>query len=440
VTSAVLPLAAPRSARPGRTVHTLANGLQVALDPAPHLSTACVALSVRVGSRHERPEESGISHFLEHMVFRGTRKHPTSHAWNDAFESLGGTLSAATSADHTIYDVTVPPDAVPVVVALLAEAFEPILSHVDVEKRVAREEILEHLDEDGRNVDADDLIHRAAFGDHPLGLPILGTEESLDGFTREQLFAWHAEHYVAANAVLAVAGNFDANAVLDAAAASFAQVPRGARLDPAPFVRPEPGPRFTYVDSVGAQTDVRIAFASPRESDPLHPGASVLAQIIDDGMSARLFRTIVEDKGLAYDTFGELTTYDDTGLYVLGASCAHESTETVTAALLELVMGIADGPIEAHEIEKAKRRATFGLEAANDDATSLANLAADSLLFQNGHDLETLRVRTEGVTEADVRAAARAIFRADTLQVVAVGSLTEEEEASLRSLVTRTGA
>jgi predicted Zn-dependent peptidase len=429
--------ARPAAAASARSIHALPNGLLVALEPAPHLSTACVALSVRVGSRHETKEESGISHFLEHMIFRGTRKHPTSHAWNDAFESLGGTLSAATSADHTIYDVTVPPDAVPEVVGLLAESFEPILSHVDVEKRVAREEILEHLDEDGRNVDADDLIHLATFGSHPLGLPILGTEESLESFTREQLLAWHGKHYVAANAVLAVAGNFDAALVLEAARASFAGVPRGERMDPPPFVRSEPGPRFTYVDSVGAQTDVRIAFSSPRESDPLHPGASVLAQIIDDGMSARLFRTIVEDKGLAYDTFGEITTYDDTGLYVLGASCAHETAETVTAALLELVMGIADGPIDPHEIAKAKRRATFGLVAARDDASSLANLAADSLLFQNGHDLETLRVRTESVTEADVRAAARAIFRRDTLQVVAVGSLSEEEEASLRRLVER---
>ncbi len=428
------------SPRPGRTIHTLANGFRVALEPAPHLSTACVALSVRVGSRHERPEENGISHFLDHMIFRGTRRHPTSHAWNDAFESLGGTLSAATSADHTIFDVVVPPDAVPVVVGLLSESFEPVLSHVDVEKRVAREEILEHLDEDGRNVDADDLVHVATFGAHPLGQPILGTEASLEGFSREQLLAWHGKHYVAENAVLAVAGRFDAEAVLAAAAASFGQVARGARVDPSPFERAMPGPRFTYVDSVGAQTDVRIAFPSPRESDPLHAGAAVLAQIIDDGMSARLFRTIVEDLGLAYDTFGELTTYDDTGLYVLGASCAHESTEAVTRALLALVMGIADGPIDPHEIDKAKRRATFGLVAANDDATSLANLAADSLLFQNGHDLESLRLRTEAVTEADVRAAARAIFRRDALQVVAVGSLSEDEEASLRSLVARASA
>ena len=103
-------------------------------------------------------------------------------------------------------------------------------------------------------------------------------------------------------------------------------------------------------------------------------------------------------------------------------------------------MELADGPIDPHEIEKAKRRATFALVAAKDDPTSLANLAADSMLFRNGHDLESLRARAERVTEADVRAAARAIFRRDTLQVVAVGSLSEEEEASLRALVIRRGA
>jgi predicted Zn-dependent peptidase len=413
----------------------LPNGLRIALRPAAHVSSASIALAVRVGSRYERPEENGISHFLEHMLFRGTKAHPTSHAWNDAFERLGGTLSASTTADHTLYDVTVPPADAPTAVALVAEIFQPILSHLDVEKRVAREEILEHLDEEGRNVDADDQIHEAAFGAHPLGQTILGTEESLASFTTDQLRAWHEAHYVAEGSVLAIAGAFDEAAVLDAAVRAFGGVPRGVKCVPAPFVRTEPGPRFRYVDSIGAQTDVRIAFRGIGEHDPRHPALGLLARIIDDGMSARVFRTIVEDLGLAYEAFGDLATYEDCGLYVLGASTAPEGALRVTEALLAIAMALPDGPIRADEIAKAKTRALFGLRTAKDDPAALATLAATGLLFDVETELDALARQIERVTEADLRAVAREVFRRDTLQVVAVGALSEAEEEALRRAI-----
>ena len=418
-----------------RTIHLLPNGLRVALHPAPHLSTASIALGVRVGSRYESPSENGISHFLEHMLFRGTKGHPTSHAWNDAFERLGGTLSASTTADHTLYDVTIPPEDVVTAIALLAEIFEPILSHVDVEKRVAREEILEHLDEDGRNVDADDQIHVAAFGDHPLGQPILGSEENLARFDRAMLADWHAAHYVAESAVLSVAGAFDGAAALAAIQRAYAGLPRGRVITPAPFTKVPAGPRFRYVDSIGAQTDVRLAFASVGEKDPRHPAISLLARIVDDGMSARVFRTIVEDRGLAYEAFGDLVTYEDTGLYVLGASAAPESAAAVTSGLLEVVLALRDGAIEDGEIAKAKTRALFGLRAAKDDSGALADLATTGILFDVESDLGKLAEEIERVGLDDLRAAARDVFRPETLQVVAVGSLSEAEEAEVGRVV-----
>ncbi len=423
-----------------RTLHVLPNGLRVALHPAPHLSTATIALAVRVGSRYETPAENGISHFLEHMLFRGTKGHPTSHAWNDAFERLGGTLSASTTADHTLYDVTVPPGDVVTAIHLIAEIFEPILSHVDVEKRVAREEILEHLDEDGRNVDADDQIHLAAFGDHPLAQPILGTEENLAGFDREALLAWHRAHYVAESAVLAVAGAFDEIAVLAAATRACSGIARGTVIVPPPFVHTPPGPAFHYVDSIGAQTDVRIAFASMGEKDPRHAALSLLSRVVDDGMSARVFRTIVEDRGLAYEAFGDLASYEDTGLYVLGASTAPESAVAVTEALLDIVLALRDGEITEGEIEKAKTRAHFGVRAANDDPGALADLAATGLIFGVDTELATLAAEIDRVTIEDLRAAAREVFHERSLHVVAVGSLSEAEEAALSNVVRRVRA
>ena len=424
----------------GRTLHVLPNGLRIALCPAAHLSSATVALAVRVGSRYERPEENGVSHFLEHMLFRGTTAHPTSHAWNDAFERLGGTLGASTTADHTLFDVTLPPEDAAAATALLAEIFDPVLSHVEVEKRVAREEILEHLDEDGRNVDADDQIHRAAFGDHPLGQPILGSEENLSAVDRESLLAWHRAHYVADGSVVAVAGAFDEEAVLAAATRAFAGVPRGARVAPSPFVASPPGPRMHYVDSIGAQVDVRIAFGAMGETHPAHPALSLLGRIVDDGMSARVFRTIVEDRGLAYEAFGELATYEDTGLYVLGASAAPESAAPVTDALLQVVLALRGGEISRSEIDKARTRAHFALRAARDDSGALAELAATGLLFGVDTELATLAARIDGVTEEQLRTVARDVFHERSLHVVAVGSLSEAEEAEVAAIAERVRA
>ena len=418
-----------------RVVQVLPNGLRIATHPAPHLSTATLALAVRVGSRYELPPENGISHFLEHMLFRGTKGHPTSHAWNDAFERLGGTLSASTTADHTLLDVTVPPEAVGIAIALLAEIYEPILSHVDVEKRVAREEILEHLDEDGRNVDADDLIHEAVFGDHPLGQPILGTEENLQRFDREGLLAWHQKHYVAEGSVLALAGAIDVDAVRAQALSAFGRIARGHRVLPLGVDARAGGPRFRYVDSVGAQTDVRIAFAAPGERDPRHAALAMLSRIIDDGMSARLFRTVVEDLGLAYEAFGELATYEDCGVYVLGASTAPESAAAVTKALLDVVLALRSGAIDAGEIEKARTRGHFALRAAKDDAGALADLAAMGMLFDTDTELATLATQIDRVKEDDLRALAREVFDPRALQVIAVGSLSEEEEKAVERVV-----
>lgn len=423
-----------------RSLHVLPNGLRVALHPARHLSSATIALAVRVGSRYERPEDNGISHFLEHMLFRGTTVHPTSHAWNDAFERLGGTLSASTTADHTLYEVAVPPDDVPRAIALVAEIFEPVLSHVEIEKRVAREEILEHLDEDGRNVDAEDQLHLAAFGSHPLGQPILGTEENLAAFDRERLAAWHRAHYVAGGSVLAIAGAFDAEAALAAATLALGRLPAGGPAAPAPFQRFPGGPRFHYVDSIGAQADVRIAFGAFGEKDPRHAALSLLGRIVDDGMSARVFRTIVEDRGLAYEAFGELVTYEDTGLFVLGASTAPESTGAVTQALVDVVLALRSGAITADEIEKAKTRARFGLRTAADDPGTLAELAATGLLFGVDTELETLAREVERVSEADLRSVAREVFHERAMQVVVVGSLSEAEEAELGTIVSRVRA
>ena len=416
----------------------LPNGLRIAVTPLPHLSTASIVCAVRVGSRYETREQNGISHFLEHMLFRGTAAHPTSYEFNLAIEELGGTLTASTHADFTTFDVTVPPEHAPRAAEIIAEVFgRPALRHLELEKGVVREEILETLDEEGRLVDADELSQHALFGEHPLGQPIGGSELAIEGLDEAALRAWHAQHYLAANTVLSVAGRVDADAFVAAATRAFGGIAAGERRIAPPFVRAQEGPRFTYVDSVGSQTDVRIVLPAPGERDPRLPAMEILSRVLDDGMSTRLFRTIVEDTGLAYETFGDLIAYEDVGVFTVGASIAHDKTPELVRTLLSLLDGLRKGEIEPAEIERARRRYLFALRASVDDSASMAELAATSLLFENGESLDQLAARVSAVSIDDVRAVARDVLVPHALQVVAVGTLSERAEREARRIVER---
>ncbi len=393
---------------------------------------------MRVGSRYERPEENGLSHLCEHMLFRGTPSHPSAHAFNLALESLGGTLDASTHTDFTAYRIRLPAAAVPQALSVLAEIFEtPLFLGLSVEKNVVREEILESLDEDGQDIDADDLIHRAIFGDHPLGQKLAGPVDNIERFTFEDLRAWHGRHHGARNVVLAIAGPFDPSAMLAHVERTFGRLASGERLVPPPFVAPVKGPLLSYVDSPGSQTELRFGLPTIGEHHALAAPLELLSRVLDDGLSARLFRSVVEDKGLAYDAFGGLDLYEDCGLLLVGAACQHPSVLEVSAALLELLRGLRETPVTPEELERARTRTLFELDALIDDPMLVAEFAATNLLFEHGETLMSLRTRTESVTLPAIAEAAKVTLDPAQLHGVAIGSLTQAQETELRRLVAR---
>src|SRR5579864_8023638 len=200
-----MPLA-PRMARPWRTI-VLHNGLRVVAAPLAQLHRAHVALWVRVGSRFEAPTENGISHFLEHMIYRGTRRVPSAHAVNLAFEALGGSLFASTQVDHGIFSLTLPPESLEEACGLFGEVLsEPAFRDIDIERGIVLEEILEDLDDEGREVDADNLSLALIYGDHPLGFTITGSEAHVRAFDEGMLRAHHGKHYTADNVVVSFSG------------------------------------------------------------------------------------------------------------------------------------------------------------------------------------------------------------------------------------------
>jgi predicted Zn-dependent peptidase len=426
---------APRAGARFRTV-VLGNGLRVVVAPLPQLHRAHVALWARVGSRFETRTENGISHFLEHMIYRGTRRVPSAHAVNLAFEGLGGSLFASTQVDHGIFSLTLPPESLEEACGLFGEVLsQPAFRDIDIERGIVLEEILEDLDEEGRQVDADNISRALIYRDHSLGFTITGTDAHVRSFDEDALRRWHERHYTAHNAVLAFAGGVDPDRAFRLAEESFGALSSGARIVAEPPRHTQKRARCQIVDNVSSQTELRVCFRAFAESDALRPALDVLMRIIDDGMSTRLYHRLCDARGLCYDVSAAFDSYEDDGIVDVAAGVQHKRATLVTREVLTMFEELArEGPT-GEELEKARRRIAWDARALNDSAEETAAFYAAGQLFDRfasaeEHVAELLRIGPD-----DVREAAQKLARPERLNVVAVGLLAGGEDDRLTQLV-----
>ncbi|HKP57110.1 MAG TPA: pitrilysin family protein [Polyangiales bacterium] len=422
-------------ARNGHMVHrsALPNGLRVITVPQQHLHSANVAVLVKVGARHETARDNGISHLLEHMLFRGSVRYPSAYALNRAIEELGGTLHGATHADFTLFEVTLPPANVASGIQILGELFaRPNFSELPVEKRIVREEILEYLDEEGREVDPDNLARELMFGTHPLGMTITGSLDNLEQLGVNELRAHMLRHYVASNMVLCVSGAVDERAVTQAALRHFGSLRTGSPSVALPAPRTRATERMRNVASQGSQTDVRLSFATFGANDPRYLALELLVRVIDDGMSTRLHRRICEELGLAYEVFATLEPYEEAGVLDLGGAIEHSKAPLFVRSALTLLAELCERPVGKLELDKVKRRYMWQLEASLDDAQALcAHYGQRALLGQDGH-IGALREQIASVTAAELRSVAREVLCRERLHVVTVGMLDRAQRKAVR--------
>jgi predicted Zn-dependent peptidase len=420
---------------PYRTAVLGSNGLRVVVAPLPQLHRAHVALWARVGSRFETREDNGISHFLEHMIYRGTRRVPSAHAVNLAFERLGGSLFASTQVDHGIFSLTLPPESLDAACGLFGEVLsQPAFLDIDIERGIVLEEILEDLDDEGRQVDADNLSRALIYRDHPLGFTITGSDAHVRSFDEATLRLWHARHYTASNAVLAFAGAVDPEQALSLAERDFGAFARGERIASEPPRHTQKRARFQMVDNVSSQTELRVCFRAFAEAHPLRPALDVLMRIVDDGMSTRLYHRLCDARGLCYDISAAYDCYEDDGIVDVAAGVQHKRAALVTREVLAMFEELArEGP-SAEELEKARRRIAWDARALADSAEETAAFYAAGTLFERfatpaQHVAELARVSSENVREA-----ARQLARPERLNVVAIG-LQSGEDTELADFV-----
>jgi predicted Zn-dependent peptidase len=417
--------ASPLKKAPYRVFRSLLpNGLRVVTVETPYLHTANVCLYVRAGSRYETVASNGLSHFVEHMLFRGSARFPDSFALNLAIEELGGTLYAETGRDYSLYQIPLNPRCVARGLEILGDLFgAPAFRDIDLERQIILEEILEDLDDRGRNVNLDDLSRVVAWDKHPLGYTITGPLKNVRRFSVRDVRAHFRRFYGAENMVLCAAGPLLHTEVERWCTSAFARLPRGERPRPKKPRPAGPGPRFRAVHNESAQTQVQVLFHALPERDPDYQALRALVRVLDDGMSTRLHYQICDQKGLAYSVAGSLHSYHDSALLEIDAACAHAKLPDLVGEALSILARFRTELVSEEELEKAKRRFLGDLEACYDDLDGLCGWFGGTELFYRPRSQEERARELGRVRPEHVRRVARRVIQPERLNVAVVGSL-----------------
>ena len=412
-----------------RTV--LPNGLRVVSQSMPHARSVSVGLFVGVGSRHEDAKRAGLSHLLEHLVFKGTRAYPAPGGLSQAIESVGGSVNASTDRELTVYSSKVPAAHAATAMEVVAELVErPLLRHADLssEKPVIVDEIRMYVDSPGDHVFT--MFDELLFGTHPLGREIAGTPGSVRRATHEAVRAHWAHWYRPEHLVLAVAGATDHATVLDIAARWWTDVkpPLRRRGAPArrviPFGRPRPtdagAMRVIHRDL--AQGNLCLGMPGVARDHPDRWALDVLGAVLGDGMSSRLFLELRERRSLAYDVATFATSYADCGTFGVHAGFDPDQAEEVVAAVAKELERICSEPVEAHELERARAYTRGRLELRMEDTGAVAGwLGTGEILLPRILTVDEVVANLEAVTREDLLRVARRWLRPDLARLAVLG-------------------
>jgi predicted Zn-dependent peptidase len=370
------------------------------------------------------------------MLFRGSARYPSSLALNRAIEELGGTLYAETGRDYSLYQITLHPRQVGAGMEILGDLFaSPVFRDIDLERKIIVEEILEDLDDRGRNVNLDDQSRRLAWDSHPLGYPITGPLRNVRRFSLGDVRGHFRRFYGAANMVLAVAGPLSPAEIRRQSRAAFARVPRGEHRRPLAPRPAGPGPRFRAVHNESAQTQLHILFHALPETDPGYVALRALVRVLDDGMSTRLHYHICDQKGLAYSVAGTLHSYHDAALLEIDAACSHAKLPALVSETLALLARFRDEPVSEDELDKAKLRFASDVESSYDDLDGLCGWFGGTELYCRADSQEARARALARVRPADIQAVARRVIRPGALSVTAVGMLSPALSRKVEKLV-----
>jgi predicted Zn-dependent peptidase len=401
----------------------LPNGLIILTERMDYLRSVAMGVWIKSGSRCEPAETNGISHFVEHMLFKGTRSRSAQHIARE-MDSIGGNLDAFTGKETICFNVKSLSDHVPIALDVLADlVLNPVFAPTDIERErgVILEEI--KIDEDNPDILVQELFTQSFWKGHPLGWPILGTTETVSRLDQKQLVDYHGDRFHGGNIVFSAAGNLEHDQFVEAVAGKFSSLAGGATLSEMPA--PTPSARVVLRNKKSLeQVQICLGVPAPPITDEDRYAALILNTVLGGGMSSRLFQTIREERGMAYSIYSDLSPYRDTGtLCVYAGTAAGKALEVVDLILAEF-RHLKQTPLAPEELTRAKDQLKGNLLLALESSSArMANLARQEMYFHMFFSVDELIARVDEVDAAQVQAMAQQLFHPDRIAVTLLGRL-----------------
>ena len=404
------------------------NGLRILTSHMPHTKSVSIVLYVGAGSRYETPEEAGISHFVEHMCFKGTPRRPTSKEISEAIEGVGGILNAATDRELTTYWCKVPRAHFQIALDVLADIIhEPLFDQVEIEKE--RHVILEELSMsyDIPSYRADLLIDEVMWPDQPLGRDVGGTRESVTNINRDMLMHYMQRQYTIPNIVVSIAGSMPHEEATEAVDLRFRD---RASHQPSPLFAAEDGqaePRMSLERRKTEQAHICIAVKGLSYAHPDRHALDMLNAVLGEGMSSRLFLELRENQSLVYDVHTTTSHLKDCGTFIAYAGVEPKNTRKAIQSILHELHRIKEG-IPEEELHKAREYLKGRLILRMEDTRSVAAwLGAQELLHDQVLTVEQVLAKVDAITPDDIQRVASGLLVTEKLSMAIVGPFRSDK-------------
>jgi predicted Zn-dependent peptidase len=400
----------------------LPNGLRLLTERMPHVRSVSIGVWLARGSRHEPQEQSGIAHFVEHMLFKGTATRSAEDI-AQTIDSIGGQMDAFTAKEYASYYIKVLDEHLPLAVDVLSDIVRhPAFSGEDLEreKKVVLEEI--KMVEDT----PDDLVHELFtenfWVDHPLGRPILGTKETVEALTEEGLRRYFSTVYTAPNMIIAAVGNVEHQQVRDLLDKYFGTLANDTlELNGAP---PRVEPRIIIRNKELEQSHVCLGTSSYQQDHEDRYSSYVLNTVLGGSMSSRLFQNVREKRGLAYAVFSGLSAYRDAGSLTIYAGCSNHAIGELIDVVVAELKRMKDEPVPDSELRRAKDHLKGSLMLNLESTSSrMSHLARQEIYFDRQFGLDETLEGVERVTQDDVQRVARDLLKNRALAATVLGAV-----------------
>jgi predicted Zn-dependent peptidase len=402
----------------------LPNGLTIITEQMQHIRSASIGIWLQTGSRDEDAAWNGISHFIEHMLFKGT-EHRTAEEIARQVDSIGGNMDAFTAKECICFNVKVLDEHLPVALEILSDlVLHPVFDPNDItrERGVILEEI--KMDEDNPDYLVHEIFTQNFWKDHPLGKPILGTKETVKKFERAAVLDAYSHRFAPGNIIVSAAGNLDHDRFVELVTKHFEQMkPRKNGFH-------SPVPKIVSkitLRNKKALEQVQLCIGVP--SHPIahekrHAGY-ILNTLLGGGMSSRLFQNIRERQGLVYSIYSDLNPYRDTGCLAVYAGTSRESASKVVQSVVSEFHKLKAEPVPAEELRRSKDQLKGSLMLSLESSSArMSNLARQEMYFDRFYDLDELIAKIEAVTVEDLTSLANEFFNTESVAVTILGNLT----------------